>query len=130
AQKARIPAQVIDFIRSHHGRSTALLFYRSILKEHPDRESEIDKFTYPGPNPASKEGVALMMSDAVEAASRSLKERTGESIASLVNKIVDLQFTNGLYNEAPITLREVQMAREALIHKLMNIYHVRIEYPE
>ncbi len=130
AQKARIPIQIIDFIRTHHGRSTALYFYRSFLKEYPGRESEIDKFTYPGPNPTSKEGVVLMMSDAVEAASRSLKERTGESISSLVNKIVDQQFTTGLYNDAPITLREVQMAREALIRKLMNIHHVRIEYPE
>ena len=119
-----------DFILTHHGKSATLYFYRLYIKEHPDKESDIDKFTYPGPNPSTKEQVVLMMSDSVEAASRSLKEYTEESIKTLIDKIVDAQLATGLYNEAEITLREIIMAKSILQNKLMNIYHVRIEYPE
>ena len=130
AAKHHLPVPLTDFILTHHGKSTALYFYRSYIKEHPERESDIDKFTYPGPNPSTKEQVALMMSDSIEAASRSLKEYTGESIKLLIDKIIDTQLASGLYNEAEITLREISMAKSVLQNKLMNIYHVRIEYPE
>ena len=130
AAKHHLPVPLTDFILTHHGKSTALYFYRSYIKEHPDKESDIDKFTYPGPNPSTKEQVALMMSDSVEAASRSLKEYTEESIKFLIDKIIDTQLASGLYNDAEITLREIALAKSVLQNKMMNIYHIRIEYPE
>ena len=92
----------------------------------------VDKspFTYPGPNPSTREQAILMMADSCEAASHSLKEYTEESIASLVNKIIDAQTANGFFTECPITFRDIQTAKDVLTERLKSIYHTRIAYPE
>lgn len=130
AQKAGIPQQVIDFIQTHHGKSKTRYFYNSFRNEFPDKEVNDELFTYPGPNPFSKETAILMMADAVEASSRSLSEYTEESIQNLVNRIIDMQIAEGLLNDTPLTYRDVQDIKNVFSEKLKTMYHTRISYPE
>ncbi|HEX3009997.1 MAG TPA: HDIG domain-containing protein [Bacteroidales bacterium] len=130
ARKHRIPAPIIDFIRTHHGTSTVHFFYRSYMNKYPEREEERKKFVYPGPIPFTKEQVLVMMADSVEAASRSLKEITQKSISDLVDNIFYYQMVEEQYNDAPITYKDISVIKDAFKKKLMNIYHVRVEYPE
>jgi len=130
AQKYRLPKIITDFIRTHHGKSKVFYFYSKYISNHQDDAEAAAKFTYPGLNPYTKEMVAVMMSDACEAASRSLPHPDEESINNLVDKIVDHQFKDGLYNESNITLKEINTAKSVIKYKLKNIYHARIEYPE
>lgn len=130
AKKYRIPIPIIDFIRTHHGTSTVHFFYRSFMNKYPEREEERRKFIYPGPIPFTKEQALLMMADSVEAASRSLKEITQKSISDLVDNIFYYQMVEEQYNDAPITYKDITAIKEVFKRKLMNIYHVRVEYPE
>ena len=129
-QKAALPQQIIDFITTHHGTSTPKYFYNSWKNANPGKEIDSAAFSYPGPNPFSKETAILMMADTVEAASRSLPEYTEESIRKLVNKLIDSQMQEGLFQKAPITFREVDIIKELFIEKLQTIYHSRIVYPD
>lgn len=129
ARKHRIPEQIIDYIRTHHGTSTVQFFYRSSKKLHPDKEIDISKFSYAGPIPFSKEMALVMMADSVEAASRSLKDINSSSINDLVDNIIYYQMINEQYNNANITYKDQSIVKEIFKRKLMNIYHVRIEYP-
>ena len=88
------------------------------------------KFTYPGPNPQSKETTILMMADAVEAASRSLTDYSAQSVNALVDRIIDTQMADGLYAESPISFRDVQTIRSTFKKRLATIYHSRVAYPE
>ncbi|MDY6121810.1 MAG: HDIG domain-containing protein [Porphyromonas sp.] len=130
AQKYKLPDQIIDFIRTHHGRGQTKYFYNSYCNEHPNEVVDPDPFTYPGPNPFSKETAILMMADAVEASSRSLKEYSEESIGLLINRIVDGIVDQGLLSEAPITFHDIKVSKEVFFEKLKTIYHSRIAYPE
>ncbi len=130
AEKANIPADIKDFILTHHGKGMAKYFYIKYKNEHPDEEIDTTPFTYPGPNPSTREQAILMMADTTEAASRSLPEYTEESIRALVNRLIDNQVNEGFFHECQITFREIAMAKEVLIEKLMAIYHTRIKYPE
>lgn len=130
AKKAKLPQQIIDFIETHHGQGKVKYFYNTYVNNHPDEEVDIADFMYPGPNPFSKEMALLMMADTVEAASRSLKEYTKESISGLVNKLIDSQVEDGLLRNAPITFRDIEQTKEVFCEKLMMIYHTRISYPE
>ncbi len=130
ADKAKLPQVIKDFILQHHGRGTAKYFYNTYCNAHPDEKVDPAPFTYPGPNPQTREASILMMADAVEAASRSLKDYTVESITSLVNKIIDGQIADGMHSEAPITFRDVKMIKESFIKRLRTIYHARVAYPE
>jgi membrane-associated HD superfamily phosphohydrolase len=87
-------------------------------------------FTYPGPNPFTKETAILMMADAVEAASRSLTEYTEESIGQLVDKIIDSQVDEGYFKECPITFKDIAVVKSVFKEKLKIIYHTRVKYPE
>lgn len=129
ASKAGLPEQIIDFIKMHHGTTKVRYFYN---KELQAENGSIDekKFSYPGPEPQTKETAIVMMADAVEAASRSLKEYTIQSIDQLVEKIIDEQLNSGQYNSADITLRDISQIKTIFKKKLQNIYHVRMEYPE
>ena len=129
ADKAGLPQVIKDFIREHHGAGMAKYFYITCCREHPGEEIDKAPFTYPGPNPQTRETSVLMMADSVEAASRSLKEHTREAITDLVNKIVDSQIADGLHNESTLSFRDVAMIKEAFIKRLMTIYHSRIAYP-
>lgn len=130
AEKASLPKAIINFIRTHHGRGKARYFYNSYKIKHPEAEIDEEMFTYPGPNPFSKETAILMMADSVEAASRSLKEYTDETIQQLVNKIIDSQIAEGLLRNTPITFRDIESTKQVFIEKLKTMYHTRISYPE
>lgn len=130
AEKAKLPEKIREFITEHHGAGKARYFYNTYCNLHPGEEVDPAPFTYPGPNPQSKETSLLMMADAVEAASRSLKEHTPEAISGLVNKIIDGQIAEGLHNESPISFRDVQAVKESFIQRLRTMYHSRISYPE
>ncbi len=128
ARKNKLPDRLIDFIRTHHGTGLVQYFYKKALEKNPGVDKE--KFRYPGPNPFSKETAILMMADSVEAASKSLREPTAEKIDSFVDKIIDNQLHNGLFDNANITLKEINQIKKLLKKKLKNIYHLRVEYPE
>lgn len=130
ARKYNLPQQIIDFIATHHGTGKVKYFYNSYKNEHADELVSEADFSYPGPNPFTKETAILMMADTVEAASRSLKEYTEESISQLVNKLIDTQMHDGLLRNAPITFRDIEIAKNIFKEKLMTIYHSRIAYPE
>lgn len=129
ADRAGLPEMIRRFIREHHGRGMAKYFYITYCKAHPDEEVDKAPFTYPGPNPQSRETSVLMMADSVEAASRSLNAHTREAIADLVNRIIDGQIADGLHNESTLSFRDVGIIKEAFIKRLMTIYHSRIAYP-
>ena len=127
---AGIPSILQDFIRTHHGKGLARYFYTTYKNEHLDEEIDETPFRYQGPNPFTKEQAILMMADAVEASSRSLKEYTEESITRLVNNIIDNQVKEGFFEECPITFKDIKTAKEVLIDKLKIVFHTRIAYPE
>ncbi len=130
AKKNNLPDILIDFIRTHHGTSTVMYFYKKYIKNFPEEEVDLRKFTYPGPKPFSKETAALMMADSVEAASRSLPKPDHEKIDKLVEGIIDQQMESGQFENADITLREIKEIKQIFKKMLMNIYHVRVQYPE
>jgi putative nucleotidyltransferase with HDIG domain len=130
AEKYNLPTVIKDFITTHHGAGLAKYFYVNYKNEHPDEEVDVNIFSYPGPNPFTREQAILMMTDAVEAASRSLPEYTEESISMLVNKLIDDQIANGNFKECPITFRDIDIAKQVLIDRLKSMYHTRIQYPE
>lgn len=129
ADKYNLPQQISDFIATHHGLGKAKYFYIKHKNEHPDEPVDELLFTYPGPNPFTKEQAILMMADAVEAASRSLPDYTEQSIRQLVGRIIDGQVSEGYFRECPITFRDIAYAKTVLIEKLKTIYHTRISYP-
>lgn len=130
AEKNHIPETIKRFIQTHHGRGKAKFFFITYKNEHPNETVDEAPFTYPGPNPSTKEEAILMMCDATEAASRSLPEYTDESINNLVDKIIDGQVTDGFFNECSITFKDIATAKQVLKDKLKTIYHTRISYPE
>ncbi len=130
AEKANLPTIIKDFILTHHGRGMAKYFYIKYQNEHPDEVVDKEQFTYPGPNPFTREQALLMMADTCEAASRSLQEYTEESISSLVDRLIDSQVADGCFKDCPITFRDIAQAKQVLTERLMSIYHTRIQYPE
>lgn len=130
AEKANLPTIIKDFILTHHGRGMAKYFYIKYQNEHPDEVVDKEQFTYPGPNPFTREQALLMMADTCEAASRSLQEYTEESISSLVDRLIDAQVADGCFKDCPITFRDIAQAKLVLTERLMSIYHTRIQYPE
>ena len=128
AKKNNLPDRVIDFIRTHHGTSLVYYFY---MKEKALDDTITDKnFRYKGPKPFSKETAILMMSDSVEAASKSLKQPTSTKIDRFVETIITKQMEDGQFLNANITFKEIQSIKKVLKNKLANIFHLRIEYPE
>ena len=130
ADKHNLPSVIRDFIVTHHGTGLAKYFYVSYKNEHPNQPVDDTLFCYPGPNPFTREQAILMMADKAEAASRSLKEYTEESISTLIEKLIDDQMADGCFRDCPINFRDINMAKQVLIERLKNIYHTRIAYPE
>ena len=128
ARKNNLPDRIIDFIRTHHGTSTVYYFYKKQLENDPD--ANIEDYRYPGPIPFSKETAIVMMSDAVEAASKSLKNPNYGAINDFVEKIISKQIEGGQFLNANITFKEIESVKKVLKQKLTNIYHLRVEYPE
>ena len=129
ADKNNLPKVIRDFIATHHGLGKAKFFYIRYKNEHPKEPVDDLLFTYPGPNPFTREQACLMMADSVEAASRSLQDYTEQSIRELVERIIDGQVAEGYFRECPITFRDIQYAKTVLIEKLKTIYHTRVSYP-
>ena len=130
ADKYRLPTAIKDFIRTHHGCGKTKYFYISWKNEHPDQEPDEKMFTYPGPNPFTKETAILMMADSVEAASHSLPKHTDESINELVDRIIDTQVADKAFEKCPITFRDINLIKSVFKEKLRSIYHIRVSYPE
>ena len=130
AEKAKVPQVVRDFIAQHHGRSRASYFYTLACNAVAD-PSTIDamKFTYPGPNPLSKEAAILMLADSIEAASRSLNSFDTESITALVNRIAEGKIKEGLLNDCSLSFRDLKQVKDSFVERLKIIYHGRVSYP-
>lgn len=129
AEKANLPGFVREFILTHHGCGMAKYFYINYKNEHPDEEVDVRDFSYPGPDPFTREQAILMMADTVEAASRSLPEYTEESIKALIDRLVDTQLEEGHFKECPITFRDIAVAKAVMLERLKSIYHTRVSYP-
>jgi putative nucleotidyltransferase with HDIG domain len=129
AQKNKIPDRIIDFIRTHHGTSTVYYFYKKQEELTPDKVN-IEDFRYLGPKPFSKETAILMMADAVEAASKSLKEPNINELQAFIDKIIDGKMAAQQFNSSDITFSEIETIKKVLFKKLVNVYQLRIEYPE
>lgn len=130
AEKAKLPKPIIDFIRTHHGLGMTKYFYIKYKNENPDAVIDESIFRYPGPNPWTKEQGVMMLADAVEASSRSLKEITEQVLIDHVNKIVDGIMADGYLKNTPLTFRDIETTKYIFIDKLRNMYHSRIDYPE
>lgn len=130
AKNFKLPVQVIDFIRSHHGTTVAYYFFKKYSDLHPYDTGREKDFTYPGPKPFSKETAIIMMADAVEASSRSLVKHDEESISELVEKIVYIQEQDGQFSDIPLTFKDISDIKDAFKKRLSNIFHERVAYPE
>ena len=129
AAKNRLPQVISSFIATHHGTSLVRYFYNSEVNAHPGEKIDEKLYRYPGPKPNTKEAAILMMADAVEARSRSLQEYTEESIATMVNQMIDAQIQDGQFAETPLSFSDVEAIREVFTTKLVAIHHQRIAYP-
>lgn len=129
ARKHKLPSEIADFISTHHGTKKVEYFYIKEKLENPDKTVDERSFTYPGPIPYSRETALVMMADAVEAASRSLKQHDDGSISELVERIINRQFESDQFAHADLTLRDITRVKEIFKKNLQNIYHVRISYP-
>lgn len=130
ASKNKLPPLVKSFIMEHHGKGMAKYFYTTAVNNNPDKVISKEAFSYPGPNPQSVETSILMMADSVEAASRSLTDYSPESINKLVDNIINSQIADGLFNESPISFKDVETIKKVFKQRLATIYHTRVRYPE
>ena len=127
-QKNNLPDRIIDFIRTHHGTSLVYYFYKNQLEIDPQTASS--EYQYPGPLPFSKETAILMMADAVEAASKSLKSPNVNELEDFIHSIIDRKIKALQFNNSNITLSEIETAKKVLFKKLINVYQLRVEYPK
>jgi membrane-associated HD superfamily phosphohydrolase len=130
AKKYNLPDRIIDFIRTHHGTSTTYYFLMKEKEMNPDSEVALKKFQYQGPNPFSKETAILMMCDAAEAASKSLKILTAQTISDLIDRIIEKQMSDNQFLNSDITFKEIETIKKVIKKKLLSMYHLRVEYPE
>lgn len=130
ARAHKVPAEVARFIPEHHGTSLIKYFYMRALEQDDEQTLPPDAFRYPGPKPHSRETVIGMLADSVEAASRTIEEPTYDRLKDLVEKIVNSKFTDGQFDEAPVTLEDLRKIIDSFANSLSAMYHVRIEYPD
>ncbi len=130
ARKNKLPEKIIDFIRTHHGTSKTEYFYRKYLIDHPGAKVDVNSFSYPGPNPTGKELSVLMLADSVEAASRSLPVKDEKTLRNLIDQLFTQKINEGQLKNSALTFGDITAVKEVFLEKLINIYHVRIEYPE
>ena len=129
ARRYRLPKVLIDFIRTHHGTTRVEYFYRNYVQENPGTEFDDQIFRYPGPKPTTKEETILMMADSLEAASKSLKNPTGQDIDELVDKIIGGKISQGQLEGSEMTFEELEKCKTVFRQRLRSINHVRVEYP-
>lgn len=130
ARGQKLPPAICEFIATHHGASRTSFFFNRWQNNHPEGKARENLFTYPGPDPSTREQAILMMCDAVEAASHSLKEPTDDMLAGLVNKVIDGQNKSGRFRNCPLTFRDIEVAKRVLTENLKAIYHTRVSYPD
>lgn len=130
ARKAKVPEQIIDFIRTHHGTRRVEYFYRLEKKLNPGMEVDPSVFTYHGPIPFSRETAVVMMADSIEAASRSLPKPNEQNISDLVDNIITAQMEDDQLINANITLKEIYTVKKVLKKKMLSIHHIRVAYPD
>lgn len=130
ARRNAVPKEIQEFIATHHGDSIIYFFYRTYQDKHPELTVDDKLFRYPGPRPSTKETTICMMADAIEAASRTLKEYTPASISQLVEDIVRHQMAGKQFSSSPLSFCELEKVKAAFKDKIVNIYHSRIEYPK
>ncbi|MDD4190458.1 MAG: HDIG domain-containing protein [Mangrovibacterium sp.] len=130
ARRHKLPEVLISFITTHHGTTKAKFFYTLYKNEHPKEMIDPVEFSYPGPSPYNREASVVMLIDGIEAATRSLKEKTPANIRELINRMVSEKLDEGQLDDAELTMRDIRILKETLFEKLMNVYHVRIEYPK
>ena len=129
AEKHGLPEIIRDFIRTHHGTTSTGYFYTKYLNDGGD-PSDVADFFYDGEKPVTKEQVILMICDAVEAASRSLKDYSQENINALVDRIIDGKASDGQLTNSVISLHELKVVREEVKTYLQQMYHSRVSYPK
>jgi len=130
AKKHKLPESLIEFIATHHGTTKAKYFYLKHQENNPNEVIDESSFAYPGPLPRSKEAAVVMLVDGIEAASRSLREKTSDNLKDLINNMIDQKINDNQLVESELTFRDIKIIKETLLNKLQNIYHVRIEYPK
>jgi putative nucleotidyltransferase with HDIG domain len=130
AKNYRLPVQIIDFIRTHHGTTVAYFFFKKFVDRDPDNMHREKEFAYPGPKPFTKETAVVMMADAVEASSRSLEKYNEESVSELVERILYIQEQDGQYSDVPLTFKDISDIKNIFKKRLLNIHHLRVAYPE
>ncbi len=130
AQKHNLPEPIIEFIATHHGTTKANYFFLKHQQDNPDEMIDENAFIYPGPLPKSKEAAVVMLVDGIEAASRSMKEKTHENLKDLIDKMIDKKIADRQLDDSDLTFRDISTIKITLLEKLINIYHIRIEYPE
>ena len=135
AKTHRLPRRIIDLIEQHHGTTLVEYFYRRAeqqLEESGDEEATVDEadFRYPGPKPQTPEGAVIMLADAVESASRALRDPAPARIENLVTEIAKKKFDDGQFDECPITIEQLHAIERSLIKSLNAMYHARVKYPE
>ncbi len=129
AKKNKLPKVLIDFIETHHGTTRVEYFYRKQKEAEPDREFDESLFRYPGPKPTTKEQTILMLADSIEAASKSLKNPTGQDIDNLVDNIVAYKIKEDQLTDSNLSFAELESCMDKFKAMLRSIYHVRVEYP-
>lgn len=130
AQKHKLPEPIVEFIATHHGTTKANYFYLKHSQENPDTKADDNSFIYPGPLPRTKEAAVVMLVDGIEAASRSLKEKNYENLKKLIVDMIDQKIRLGQLDQSALTFNDINIIKETLLNKLINIYHIRIEYPK
>jgi putative nucleotidyltransferase with HDIG domain len=129
ARRYKIPVQIIDFIRTHHGTTKAYYFYKRHLEKIPNGSADADEFIYKGPKPFSREMAIVMMADAIEAASRTLDKYTEDSIGELVERTILIQEQDDQFSDSPLTFRDISEIKSVFKKRLLNMHHSRIVYP-
>ena len=130
AEKAKLPQVIKDLIAQHHGTSKTRYFYGKALRQSATGNVPAEPYTYPGPNPSTREAAILMMADACEAATKSLSRPDEQSITEMVEKIIESQLADGMFKDAPISFKDISEVKKCLIKRLLTFYHTRVSYPE
>ncbi|MEA5002397.1 MAG: HDIG domain-containing protein [Christensenella sp.] len=127
-KKYKMPGEIIDIVRNHHGNGTVGYFYYEALKQ--DENTDIEDYRYAGSPPDTKEGAIVMLADIVEAAVRSLDDPSREEISDMVHKLIKARYDEGLLDRTPLNRRDLRDIAEAFINIFDGVYHQRIKYPD
>lgn len=129
AEEARLPDTVMAFITEHHGTQKIGFFWDRAVELDPGIEPNSKDFRYGGPKPQSRETAIVLIADSVESAARVLQDPTPEGIAELVDRVVGFKISEGQLDEAPLTMREIDLVKQQFVKVLTSMYHHRLDYP-